>query len=153
MNNEDATGIVSVWDLGTGQVRELCRYPDTHMQSVNLTRSGKIVAVNVYGVFFRFDLASGALESSIRLPAAALGPVDRLCRIDRDRILGTPFITHCSACRSRPGVPARRLTDGALCGAPRTVRFENGFLLAGVGFPPTARQDCAAPDETRSVPG
>ncbi len=93
INYENATGIVGAWDLATGRVSELCRVPDSHLQNVNATASGKIVSVNLYGEFMRFDGRTGALECAVRLPSNARGVTDCLCRIDRDRVLGTPFIT------------------------------------------------------------
>ncbi|WP_409342621.1 hypothetical protein [Paenibacillus sp. MBLB4367] len=84
---------IAVWNMTTGRVTEICRIPDANAFSVNITDSGDIVAVNLYGVFYRFDGETGALLVSKRLPADSVAHVDCLCRIDRDRLLGTPFIT------------------------------------------------------------
>jgi hypothetical protein len=81
------------WDMTSGEVRELCTIPDAHLHNMNVTSAGQVVAVNIYGEFFRFDGESGALERSRRLPTDSYGGVDCLCRIDADRLLGTPFIT------------------------------------------------------------
>lgn len=93
VNNQGATATLGVWDLPSGNVRQVATIPDCYIQNVNLTASGKVVAVNVYGEFFRIDAASGELECSRRLATDAIGGVDCLCRLDKNRILGTPFIT------------------------------------------------------------
>ncbi|KPL00383.1 MAG: hypothetical protein AMK75_05490, partial [Planctomycetes bacterium SM23_65] len=85
--------LVGVWDLTRGKVRDLCRIPDAHVLGVNVTASGKLVALNMYGVFYRFDAGTGVLEMSRTLPTDAVGRVDCVCRIDKERLLGTPFIT------------------------------------------------------------
>lgn len=81
------------WNLETGGMREICKIPDTSHFNLGLTRSGKVVDVNLYGVFHRLDAATGALECCRPLPTDSIGQVDCLVRIDRDRLLGTPFIT------------------------------------------------------------
>jgi len=93
VNYENAMLTVGQWDFAAGSVRELCAIPDSQLHNVNLTASGKMVAVNIYGEFFRFDGDTGALEMSRRLPSDSWGHVDCLRRIDEDRMLGTPFIT------------------------------------------------------------
>jgi len=93
VNYENATLAIAMWDFATGAVRDLCTIPDSQLHNVNLTTSGKVVAVNLYGEFFRFDSETGALEMTRRLPTDSWGHVDCLRRIDEDRLLGTPFIT------------------------------------------------------------
>ena len=92
---EDLKGAAAIheWDMKTGCVRHVCDMPDSQIHSCNLTRSGRIVAVNVYGVFYRFDAMRGALELTRVLPTDAVSYVDCLCRMDEDRLLGTTFIT------------------------------------------------------------
>jgi len=92
-NAENGSTRVGLWDMRSGKVRELCTVADTILHGINLTADGKLVAVTIYGVFLRFDGHTGALEVSRRLDADSYGAVDCLCRIDRDRLLGTPFIT------------------------------------------------------------
>jgi len=84
---------VVAWDMNSGGVADLCAIPDAQGLGVNVTASGKIVSVNTYGVFHRFDARTGTLEMTRTLPADAVGRVDCVCRIDDDRLLGTPFIT------------------------------------------------------------
>ncbi len=90
---ENGNTRIGLWTLATGAVRDVCVIPDCLLHGVALAKSGKLVAVNLYGEFFRFDGQSGALEVSKRLPTDSVGAVDCLRRIDRDRLLGTPFIT------------------------------------------------------------
>ena len=84
---------VNRWDLATGQVTACASIPDVHAEVLHVTPEGKILAVNTYGVFYRFDAGTGALELCKPLPTDAVGVVDCVRRIDRDRLLGTPFIT------------------------------------------------------------
>jgi len=92
---EDHEGSITIyrWDMDTGELRQLCDVPDAQVHSCNLTTSGKIVVVNVYGTFSRFDAMTGALELSLPLPTDAVSYVDCLCRIDKTRLLGTTYIT------------------------------------------------------------
>lgn len=91
--HEHGNARVGLWDMDSGAVHDVCTVPDSQVLNMNLTESGKIVAVNIYGEFMRFDGESGALEMSRRLPTDACGAIDCLCRIDENRLLGTPFIT------------------------------------------------------------
>jgi len=93
VNYENATLTIGLWDFANGAVCDLCTISDSQLHNVNLTASGKVVAVNLYGEFFRFDGETGALEMTRRLPSDSWGHVDCLRRIDEDRLLGTPFIT------------------------------------------------------------
>lgn len=81
------------WDMATGKVQALGSITDAGLHNVNGTADGKIIAVNTYGCFYRFDGQTGAMEMTRRLPADSIGRADCLCRIDADRLLGTPFIT------------------------------------------------------------
>lgn len=85
--------IISLWDLKTGAVRDVCKLPDTSMQEVNFTQSGAIVAVSLYGDFMRLDLMSGELIVNKKIDASARGAIDCLARVAPDRVLGTTFIT------------------------------------------------------------
>ena len=92
-NFVDASLAIGQWDLATGAVRQLGAIPDSQLHNVNLTASGKVVAVTQCGEFIRLDGDSGALEMTRRLPADSWGQTDCLRRIDKDRLLGTPYIT------------------------------------------------------------
>ncbi|MBP1993784.1 hypothetical protein [Paenibacillus eucommiae] len=84
---------VGLWDMNQGQVAIICTIPDCTAGSVNLTADRKIVAVNLYGEFYRYDGLTGVLELFRSLPTDSIAEVDCLRRIDKDRLLGTPFIT------------------------------------------------------------
>jgi hypothetical protein len=83
---------VGSWELATGAVTLHQCIPDCPEMNVTLTASGKVVSVNMYGIFARHAL-DGTLEMSLELPASAVGQVDCVRRIDAHRLLGTPFIT------------------------------------------------------------
>lgn len=84
---------VHMWDTRTGKVTYLLKIADCDIFGVNMTRSGKIVAFTVLGDFYRFDAVSGALEVAKILPLDEHGVNDAFCRIDRDRVLGAPYIS------------------------------------------------------------
>lgn len=81
---------IRVWD--GDRMRDLVQLPDSSEHNVALA-GDKLIVVTRYGEFLRYDAETGALEISKRLPTDAVGHVDCLVRIDKDRLLGTPFIT------------------------------------------------------------
>lgn len=81
------------WDMQTGKVIKLCSIPYTSPICIELTEDEKIVAVSIFGNFYRFNGADGALEISKILDTDSVGRIDCLLRIDENRLLGTPFIT------------------------------------------------------------
>lgn len=91
--SKDGDITLGVWDMRSGAVRETGRVPNGTVHGLNVTPSGRVVAVSVYGEFLRLDGDSGRLECSRRLPAASIQHVDCLRRIGPTRLLGTPFIT------------------------------------------------------------
>lgn len=86
-------GDVSAWDLRTGKVTRQLTIPDGTPLGVNLTTTGKLVAVSMFGIFYRYDLATGALEATRVLPTDEHGVNEALCRIDKDRVIGAPYIS------------------------------------------------------------
>jgi|GEM_PF-1018555 len=90
---DGTTSTISLWNLNDGSVRDICEIPDFKGGGVCLSRNNKIVAVTIYGQFLRFDALTGEQEISRILPTDVVGAVDCLCRIDEERLLGTPFIT------------------------------------------------------------
>ena len=92
-NIERGPAIISLWDLNTGKVRDVCSIHDTPLQTVNYTKSGAVVAVSIAGVFSRRDLNTGELLGSRTIDATGLGAIDCLARVAPDRVLGTTFIT------------------------------------------------------------
>lgn len=91
--NEGSSVSIHAWDLASGRVDPLFKIPDCDIFNVSRTRSDRLVAVNAFGVFFRFDLKTHALESSRRLPTDGTGDALAVCRIDRDHVLGAPYIS------------------------------------------------------------
>lgn len=83
---------VSVWDFKSGDVTDICSVPDCTSVALNATKDGNILAVNMYGFLYRFD-RHGNLELCNKLSTSRPGKIDCLCRIDDDRLLGTPFIS------------------------------------------------------------
>jgi hypothetical protein len=83
------------WNPKTGAESEVGNYPGAGLgfMGMSLTRSGRLVGVSKDGVFTRINAATGEMEMSRRLPTDSVQPVDCVIRIDRDRVLGTPFIT------------------------------------------------------------
>ena len=104
------------WDMRSGKVEDAARIRDCHPWNVRVSAGGKLLAVNMFGVFTRHDAWTGVLEHSRVLPAEQIGEVDCLCRVDKRRILGTPYITQrfwmagidtgkaCDCGRAAPGV-------------------------------------------------
>jgi len=88
-------GEFAEWDMTTGKVRTFGGgvVADADTLGANFTESGKALAVNLYGNFYRLDIATGALDLAKVLPTDSIGRVDCLQRIDSERLLGTPFIT------------------------------------------------------------
>ena len=86
-------GRICAWDQGTGKVNPVVTIPDGGAWGVNLTESGKLVAVSLFGIFYRYDAATGALEASRVLPTDEHGINEALCWIDRDRVIGAPYIS------------------------------------------------------------
>lgn len=91
-NARENDSIVSVWDFKSGNVTDVCSVPDCPAVALNATEKGEIIAVNMYGFFHRFD-NEGNLEICNKLPTSQAGKIDCLCRIDENRLLGTPFIS------------------------------------------------------------
>ena len=81
------------WDMDSGKVERIAKIADADQHGMALTSSGKIVCVDRYGTFSRYDAGSGALELSRRLATDSVGRVDCVCRVDKRTIIGTPFIT------------------------------------------------------------
>jgi len=92
-SNDSSRKTLIRWNTATDRVECLCTISDTGHANACLTKKGKIVIVTMYGEFLRIDGATGALELAKRLPTDSIARVDCLVRIDRDRLLGTPFIT------------------------------------------------------------
>lgn len=81
------------WNMTTGESRFIAEVPDALLYSLQLTNTGKIVCINLYGFLYRVDAMTGAIETSVKLDTDAVGHIDCLYRIDEERLLCTPFIT------------------------------------------------------------
>ena len=81
------------WNMKENHVETFGYVSDAMSYQFELTKDGKIVAFNVYGFFYKIDPATGAVETSKMFDTDSVGHVDCLCRIDENRLLGTPFIT------------------------------------------------------------
>lgn len=90
---EGADARIGVWDLDTGRVEMIATIADGTIHGVNLTADGDVLSVSLYGVIRRHDGTTGRECFSRPTPTTAVGRVDCLRRIDRRRLLGTPFIT------------------------------------------------------------
>lgn len=90
--NEGDDVAVHAWDLDSGRVEFLFRIPDADVFSLQLARSGRIIAVNCFGVFYRFHAETGALEATRPLPTGSITPVLAVCRTDNHRLVGGPFL-------------------------------------------------------------
>jgi hypothetical protein len=84
---------IYVWDMTTGKTRVLCTIPDGGDMGVALTKKGEIMAVNVYGMLYKFSAEDGTLLLTRKLDSCAPGRLDCLIRVDDSHILGTPYIT------------------------------------------------------------
>jgi hypothetical protein len=91
-NPSSLSGEVVSWDFETGEVSTICSTPDTTVMNIALTGSDKILVVDIYGNFRRYDAASGELEISRSLDSAHEHTSRTLIPVDADRVIGTPFI-------------------------------------------------------------
>ncbi|NLZ69975.1 MAG: hypothetical protein GX907_01380 [Clostridiaceae bacterium] len=90
---DDGNSVLWRWDLAKNTCERLLSLPDAPIYSLRMTRDGKIVSLNLYGFFTRLDPRNRAIENTVRLDSDAIGAVDCLYRIDRNRLLATPFIS------------------------------------------------------------
>lgn len=84
---------VAVWDMESGHVENRLRIPDTPLQGVALSRRGDIVAMSIDGTFRIHDGEDMGLKLVRPTRSNSVGAVDCLRLIDRNRLLGTTFIT------------------------------------------------------------
>ena len=81
------------WDTTTGGTRTLFTAPDTPALNCAFTRNRKIVIVDVYGLFRRYDGATGALERTRAIETEREHLCNTIIPADGKRIVGTPFIS------------------------------------------------------------
>ncbi|MSS70568.1 MAG: hypothetical protein EXS64_03665 [Candidatus Latescibacteria bacterium] len=80
------------WDARTGDVRTMAVLADHLGQGIALTRSGRILAVDLHGLIQRFDARSGALERTVKYEHRDVHLGHAVCPAGKDRVVGTPFI-------------------------------------------------------------
>ena len=92
---ELGTGKLHSWHFKSNEVKLIADCNSLGLDYMNsaLTASGRLVGVSLAGVFSRINLANGDLEISKELPTIGTQVTDCVVRIDKERILGTPFIT------------------------------------------------------------
>ena len=73
---------IYVWDMTTGKTRVLCTVPDGGDMGVALSQSGEIMAVNVYGMLYKFSAEDGTLLLTRKLDSTAPGRLDCLIKVD-----------------------------------------------------------------------
>lgn len=172
------TSLLRRWELKTGVVTDMGDYPGAGINFMNtaLTRSGRLVSVSKDGMFYRLVARTGELELSRRLPTDAVQPADCVIRIDRDRILGTPFITQRfweANLRTRQGFDCGAAAPGGgeilqvwrLAGRIYMAAYTGGELMEYdpavhphfpenprvVAKPPTGMRPVAAADDGRRI--
>ena len=87
-----ATATFVCWDTSTAEVRTLFSLPDIPYQNCALTQSGKILTVDLRGVFCRHDADTGALELTRLLNIDSPHVGNTIVPAGRHTIVGTPFI-------------------------------------------------------------
>ena len=80
------------WDTRSGRTRTLFRLADCPAQNCALTRKGKILTVDLIGVFRRHDAATGALELTRPIGFQRPHYGHTITPAGKDTIVGTPFI-------------------------------------------------------------
>lgn len=84
---------IAAWDVRRNRIRDLVRLTDMQLQGVTISRDGDIAAMSVYGDFHVYDGVNGAMKVAAAVPTMPRSRTNNLCLIDRDRLLGTTFIT------------------------------------------------------------
>jgi hypothetical protein len=84
---------VAAWEMDTGKVDNLLRVADTQSMSVTLTKRGDIAAMAIDGTFRIHDGDDMGLKLCRQAPVRSVGAVDCLRLVNRNRLLGTTFIT------------------------------------------------------------
>lgn len=157
MTVKDAQTTIGRWDMTNGEVNDLCTVSDTQGYGVAMSQQGKIILVNVYGEFRRYDSETGAIEISRQLPTDAVGHVDCVCRVNEDQLIGTPFISQrfwLANIKTGEGFDAGRAAGGSgevlqtwnINGKVYMASYTQGQLTE---FDPAAR--CAYPENPRLV--
>lgn len=164
------------WNLKTGEEKALPAFAGMNHMNTALTAAGKLVSVTKDGTFVRLDARTGELELCRELPTDAVQPADCAIRIDRDRVLGTPFITQRfweTNLRTKKGIDCGAAAPGGgeilqvwnLGGLVYMAAYTGGELMAYdparparfpenprvVAKPPTGMRPVAAADDGRRL--
>lgn len=81
------------WDARSGEVRAMATLPDQQGQAIALTRSGRVLAVDLTGTVRRFDARTLELQQTVRHEHRSAHAGHVVCPAGRDLIVGAPFIT------------------------------------------------------------
>ncbi|MDA0709712.1 MAG: hypothetical protein O3B73_05815, partial [bacterium] len=80
------------WDVATGKTSMLFTAADTPIMNCSLTESGKIVLVDVYGMFRRYHAQTGELELTRQIEPTNAHLCNVILPVGDHRVVGTPFI-------------------------------------------------------------
>ena len=81
------------WNPGNGHMRTLFTVPDMYVTNCALSQNGKVVMVDAYGLFRRYDARSGVLEVSRLIESEHGHTCNAIVPMDENRIAGAPFIS------------------------------------------------------------
>jgi hypothetical protein len=84
---------VVCWDTTTGKTTKRLSVPNITPFGLALTESGKILTMDVYGGFKRYDALTGDLELSKRVGPEHQHRCNVILPVDDRRVTGTPFIS------------------------------------------------------------
>ncbi|MDA0748507.1 MAG: hypothetical protein O2954_18465, partial [bacterium] len=92
---ELTTGAIRIvrWDTTTGRTHTLLIATNTTPLNCALTKSGKILLVDIYGCFRRYNADSGALEVTKQIGPEHEHSCNVIVPVDESRVTGTPFIS------------------------------------------------------------
>ena len=80
------------WNTRTGKVEDLFVLPDVPPQNCALSRRGKVLSVDITGVFRRHDGSTGALELTRKIGVSQYHRCNTITPAGKHAIVGTPFI-------------------------------------------------------------
>lgn len=84
---------VVCWDVTTGRTTRRLSVANITPFGIALTESGKILAMDLYGCYKRYDAITGDLELSRRVGPEHQHRCNVILPVDEHRVVGTPFIS------------------------------------------------------------
>lgn len=90
--NSGGVSIVS-WDITTGQTTKRLSVPNITPFGVALTESGKLLTMDLYGCYKRYDALTGHIELSRRVGPKHQHGCNVIVPVDDKSVTGTPFIS------------------------------------------------------------